>query len=227
MNFTYLWVDILSVLVPFLFSFHPKIQFYKEWKRFIPVCLIVATFFIAWDILYTHLHVWSFNEKYVTGIYIGNLPIEELLFFICIPYACIFSYFVLKQFLSNSLNISKYVVLLFSVLCMSVACFFPFKLYTAATFGLLGIALLFIYFKYKWFDFSKFFIIYIILLIPFFITNGILTGSFIGREIVSYDNNQNLGIRLLTIPFEDIFYGMLLILLNVVGYEFQVQRKGK
>ncbi|MED5256365.1 MAG: lycopene cyclase domain-containing protein, partial [Candidatus Neomarinimicrobiota bacterium] len=60
---------------------------------------------------------------------------------------------------------------------------------------------------------SSFFVSYIFILIPFFIINGILTGSFILDEIVWYNDNYNLGIRIGTIPFEDIFYGFSLLFL--------------
>jgi lycopene cyclase domain-containing protein len=53
------------------------------------------------------------------------------------------------------------------------------------------------------------------MLIPFFIVNGILTGSFIENEVVWYNDFENLGIRLFTIPIEDTVYAFTLILLNL------------
>lgn len=47
---------------------------------------------------------------------------------------------------------------------------------------------------------------YIKHLIPFFVVNGVLTGTGIQGPVVWYDNTHNLEIRLLTIPVEDIGY---------------------
>ena len=55
-----------------------------------------------------------------------------------------------------------------------------------------------------------------ILLIPFFIVNGILTGSFIAEEVVWYNNSENLNIRIFTVPIEDIVYAFSLILSNLI-----------
>ena len=60
---------------------------------------------------------------------------------------------------------------------------------------------------------------YAILLIPFFIVNGILTGTGLSNPVVWYNENEIIGFRLLTIPIEDVFYGFFLILINVFLFE--------
>jgi lycopene cyclase domain-containing protein len=226
-SYTYLLVDAGCVAVPLLFSFYPGLNFYKEWRHFLLPCLVVAALFLAWDILFTSWGVWHFNPRFVVGIFLWGLPIEEYLFFICIPFACVFSYHALitliefkkRQTLINTI----YGLLIFALLL--VASLNIHALYTCTTFVLLSITLAF--FLWRGYSFlPAFFFCYLFILIPFVISNGILTGSFLGREVVSYNDNENLGIRLLTIPVEDVFYGMLLLLLNVFGFEMMRGRKG-
>ena len=68
---------------------------------------------------------------------------------------------------------------------------------------------------------------YFVTLIPFFIVNGLLTGSFIPEEVVYYNDAENLGIRLGTIPIEDAVYGLLMLLMNVTWYEYFKSRHEK
>jgi lycopene cyclase domain-containing protein len=91
-KYTYLIIDFVSVLFPFLLSFDKKVAFYKTWNRLFPAIFIVGVFFVVWDIAFTNLQVWSFNAKYIVGIKFFNLPIEEYLFFLCVPYSCVFIY---------------------------------------------------------------------------------------------------------------------------------------
>ena len=66
---------------------------------------------------------------------------------------------------------------------------------------------------------QKFYITFLVILIPFFIVNGILTGSFIQNEVVWYNNAENLGIRLFTIPIEDSFYAFSMLFSNLILIE--------
>ncbi|HET9486859.1 MAG TPA: lycopene cyclase domain-containing protein, partial [Chryseosolibacter sp.] len=66
---------------------------------------------------------------------------------------------------------------------------------------------------------GRFYFAFGVILIPFFIVNGILTGSFIDEPVVWYNNTENLGIRLGTVPLEDVVYGMLMLLVPITIWE--------
>lgn len=225
--YTYLLINIISISIPFIASFDKRLDFYKQWKYLFPGMLITLAFFISWDVLYTHLGIWGFNSRYLTGINLINLPIEEWLFFITIPYACVFTYtslnfLVKKDYLNRYSKIISW-VLIVSLLLVSIL--YYDRLYTSVTFFLTAIFLILHLYVFKSNYLGRFYFSFIIILIPFFIVNGILTGSFIDGEIVWYNNAMNLGIRMFTIPIEDSIYGMLLILMNITFFEWFKSKK--
>ena len=221
MKLLYLLINFCTVSIPFIFSFHPKIQFYKHFKAFLTANILAAILFIIWDIIFTKLSIWGFNQKYVIGFYLFNLPFEEILFFICIPFSCLFTYYCLNKFyiIKCKKSVQNIFILSLSSLLFIFGIYFFNHLYTSVTFISLAFFLLLLNFVIKVDWLAKIIIIYPILLIPFFIVNGILTGSLIGEPVVWYNNNQNMGIRIFTIPFEDLFYGFELIILNLFLYE--------
>ena len=60
---------------------------------------------------------------------------------------------------------------------------------------------------------------FILIIIPFLIINGALTGLFFDQTVVWYNNKEILGLRIFTIPVEDAFYAHQLILLNLMFYK--------
>ena len=225
---TYLLVDAGCIVFPFACSFHPKIRFDTQWKYFLPSCLVTALLFLVWDYFFTSLQIWSFNPKYILGVFLFHLPIEECLFFICVPYACVFTYYSVTLFLnlSNSERFANYICWAM-VLCLVTAGLLNLpKLYTSITFlSLAGLLLLLLIVRVHFL--APFLVSYLIILIPFFISNGILTGTGLKDPVVLYNNIYNLGIRMFTIPLEDTFYGMLLILMNIAGFEYLRKTKAK
>lgn len=97
-HFVYFLVLAGVIIFPLLFSFTRKFYFIRHLKKFVLASIPVALFFIVWDIFFTSQNVWWFNEDYITGFKIFNLPIEEILFFFVIPYACVFTFFNIVQF---------------------------------------------------------------------------------------------------------------------------------
>ncbi len=222
MSYTYLLINLCSVAVPLAFSFEGRLQFYTKWKALFPALLLPAVLFLIWDSIFTTQGIWGFNEQYVTGIRAFNLPIEEVLFFICIPYCSVFTYEVLNYFIKkdpleffarHAATILVYVLVALAIRYSDRAYTFYTSIFTAA-FLLLHLKVLK---KTYW---GRLVLAYLVILLPFFIVNGILTGTGLEEPVVWYNDNENMGVRLFTIPVEDTIYGFLLIGLNITLYEF-------
>lgn len=214
----YLVLNIASFFVPFLYSFENRMKYIRRWKAVFSAILLTAIFFIVWDVIFTKIGVWSFNPRYHAGIEFFDLPIEEWLFFVCIPYASLFIHFAFHYFFPNVALSDKTVKTIYwivIVVLIPTIAFHYDKLYTAVNYIVLVLLLTYTVFKVPTI-LNTFFITFLIVLIPFSIVNGILTGSFIEEPVVMYNNAENLGIRLGTIPIEDIGYAFSMLLMSLV-----------
>ena len=220
MKFTYFLIDLFSVLVPFVFSFHPRLKFYKYWAVLFPAIILTGGVFIDWDMYFTHLKICGFNLEYLTGTHIGNLPIEEVLFFLCIPYSCIFTHACMNVMIKRTISKRKQLIVSLALIALSVFMVFRFHSlnYTGYTFVVLALLLFTVQFILKANWLSRFYITYFLLLLPFLIVNGLLTDTGLNRPVVWYNQAHIIGLRILTIPVEYIFYGIDLILLNILIY---------
>jgi lycopene cyclase domain-containing protein len=167
----------------------------------------MASLFLLWDAWFTHIGVWQFNHEYVLGPHIFNMPFEEYLFFFCIPYACVFTHEALKFYIPYTIFDSrgKSIGLTISFVIITLGCVLFYLSYIKKT-RILG----------------RFFFTYFITLIPFLLVNGFLTSM----PVLIYDDTENLGVRVGTIPLDDFFYWMLLLLGNVILFD-RFKKKGK
>ncbi|MBE0662450.1 MAG: lycopene cyclase domain-containing protein [Bacteroidales bacterium] len=216
MDRLYLYINIFTIAAPLLLSFDKKVAFYKDWKYLFPAILIMAVVFIGKDAIFASLGIWGFNDEYLIGVRMLGLPIEEWMFFITVPYACVFIYACLVAYLKVDplKNIHRPFLFILSITLLLVGIIYFNRLYTSIIF--IATALLILYNLYRrqpWL--SMFLLSYFVSIIPFFLVNGILTGSFIESPVVWYDPSQNLGIRLFTIPIEDTIYNLMMLMMTV------------
>ncbi|MBN2745794.1 MAG: lycopene cyclase domain-containing protein [Bacteroidales bacterium] len=217
-----------SISVPLLLSFDKKLQFFRSWKFVFPAILIVAAIYIFFDVLLTKNFVWGFNPQYHSTNVIFGLPIEEWLFFVVIPYASLFLhysfvlYFPQIKLSNRTTQIITKALIIGMAVSMAMSFDKTYTLYITATMLvtlLVGVA-------EKSELLNRFYITFLLILIPFIIVNGILTGSFIEGEVVWYNSAENLGKRFFTIPIEDFLYAFSMIFLSLILTE-TFKTKGK
>jgi len=221
-KYLYAFLLLASIAIPVLRSFETRIGFYRKWPALFAGIVVMMLVFIPWDIAFTARGVWSFNHSYVLGLNVFGLPVEEWLFFVVIPYCIVFTYEVLKYFFPRFVfpKAALGLTIALGILFLLIAVFNTGRIYTFVVMALTGILALvqpLIHTHKTWL--SHFFLTYLVALIPFFLVNGVLTGMFTEMPVVRYDDMENLGIRIFTIPAEDSVYlmGMMFITHMVYG----------
>lgn len=209
---------VLSGIVPLAASFDKNMQLHKKWKTIFPSMLVVALFYIVADIYLTREAVWGFNPSYHLGITSFGLPLEEWLFFVIIPYACLFVHYTIIHYLPDAKiphKSGRIITVSLAVMFVGFALLNASKMYTLYASILTATALILSLFDKKE-SVNRLYISYVVMVIPFLIVNGILTGSFLGKTVVWYNPEEIFGLRVLTIPVEDFAYGFSLVLFNLL-----------
>ncbi len=213
---------LASIAGPLFLSFDKKVAYFKNWKHLFPAILFSAVIFIVKDILFAQNNVWSFNPIYTGTLYWYGLPLEEWLFFIVIPYCCIFIYEVLNAYFPTNRLISTAPLLAdgLGLLLVFSGIFFLPKWYTGGYFIFTGLSLLVINRWKKPGFMANFFRAYAVALIPFLIVNGVLTAM----PVVEYNSNHILNLRIYTIPVEDTVYCLSMLLIPSAIFEYLKSR---
>jgi len=224
-SWTYFLILGASLAYPLAQSFEKRVFMYRKMKYIFPGIIATGIIFIIWDYFFTSKGVWGFNHSYTRELYIAGLPVEEWLFFLVIPYCVFFVHEVLRLFVRRFYfpGTAKIVII---VLLMAGLISLPFiytrtYTFTAVAFVIPFLALQLLLKTWKtWF--SGFMITYLVALVPFIIVNGLLTSI----PVVWYNNLENLGIRITTIPLEDFIYLLGMLLPAFTSYQYLLHRFG-
>jgi len=218
--YMYLFVLLGSLIIPLIYTAFVN-DVIKRWWSFAISTSIVAMVFLAWDYMFTTAGVWGFNSEYCLGYNLLGMPIEEWLFFIFIPFVSIFTHLILSSELPNfklQERTSRVVSIALIISTSSVLALNLDKLYTSINALVLLITLVLgsIFYPKK---LQRFYMSFLVLIFPFLLVNGILTGMFTSEPVVWYNDLHNLQIRILTIPIEDFGYAFSMLFCNLMIFE--------
>jgi len=225
MSLTYLLINFAIISVPLCYTRYKRIAYYRQLTAVGFSILVVSSCYLIWDIFVTARGEWGFNSRYLTGIKIINLPLEEILFFITVPYSCLFIYEAILQTTKNSdFKIPNSAIIAVIVLLTAASLVFYRQGYTmkalASCAVFLGATLpldrSLIRSKQYWLWLA-------VCYIPFLIFNSVLTAL----PVVQYNSAAIWGIRVGTIPVEDFFYNYSMLSFYVLFYRMMRNKTAK
>lgn len=220
---TYLLINIAIISFPLILSFDKNLKFYKKVPFVLQSIAFISTAYIIWDVIAAKRGDWTFNPEHLIGFYILGLPLEEILFFITVPYACIFIYetvsFYVKE-LKFNFNYKLFLIPAFLLIILGIIFYdqnytFTVSIFAAAFF--IGAIL----FKSPILLSRNFWITILIGFIPFLVVNYFLTSI----PVVTYNEVAFSGKRFITIPYEDFLYSFSMLSLWILFYELAKEKK--
>jgi lycopene cyclase domain-containing protein len=197
-------LEIISF--PLIFSFERRrIKFYTRIRPILVSMFLVGMFFVGWDAFATFRGHWSFNPAYVNETQILGLPIEEILFFVTVPYSCLFVFESILQLIGDKKMFSpkKRVFSIIGSLIMFSAFGFYNKEYTFLAILSVGLSVLIVSLvDVKLFSSRLYWIYTVLTIVLFLIFNYLLTST----PVVQYSSAAITGFRVTTIPIEDFLF---------------------
>jgi len=223
-NLTYLLLLLLYLVIPMLLSTQKKVRFVFRLRYLLPASIFAGGIFVMWDKRFTEMGIWNFNADYLTGIELLKLPIEEWLSFLIIPLSSVYIYEWLKIKFEKFEHPNAFVILSLILFAISgiVAYSFRKNMFTFFTFFLTAIYLGYTVFRNRFKKhYTKFYLAFVITLIPFIIISGILNSL----PVVIYNSDHIIGAGIFGVPIEKLGFLFLLLLINTTIYEYLNERQ--
>jgi lycopene cyclase domain-containing protein len=216
MSLTYLALNLFIIAVPLWYTADKRTAYYRQLPAVGFSIAVVSTCYLVWDILVTARGEWSFNSRYLTGVQIFNIPLEEILFFITVPYSCLFIYeVVLYATRASSFRLPVTVVIGLIVVLMAASLAVYPQGYTAKALASCGFFLIIVLlFERPLIKSKQYWMWLAICYVPFLIINTVLTAL----PVVEYNSKAIWGWRVGTIPVEDFFYNYAMLSFYLLVY---------
>lgn len=214
----YLLINILVLLVPLAFSFDRRVGFFRQWRAALPAIMLVSAFYIFEDVLAAKKGSWWFAPERVGEARLLGLPVGEWLFFLTVPYGCIFIYACMRVYVRERVfHFPRAACFAAAAAAAVSAWIFREQDYTRIVLGVFAVtAAVLGTLGYHLISSRHFWTAMGISYVMFFIVNGVLTGV----PVVLYSPEAIWGVRLITIPLEDVFYNFSMLSWNFLVFRF-------
>lgn len=222
-KYTFLLIDVLIFFVPMFLMLDKRFESKRTFNQLVPALLLMAALFTVWDLAFSHSLIRTFNPNYVIGFYFLGIPFEEYLLFLLTPFAVTVMYEYMTIVVPERMrqqNGNSFAMVL-AVLFLFLAMAFRQHLYTFYTCLFSSLLLQFnVYFLKSQF-LGRYFFVFAVALVPAMLIHGVLTS----HPVIQYSHTGISGIKLGTIPFEDIV--LLLLQTLLVLTIFDGYKRGK
>jgi lycopene cyclase domain-containing protein len=231
MNALYLLFNAAVLAGPLALSFDRRVGFYRHWPKVGVSIVTVGLVYVLWDIAVTRAGHWWFNPDFTGALRIAGLPLGEILFFITVPYACLFVYEVIGAYFGErtgtNTRLVRFICTVLATGAIVVAVVFRGQGYTALV--MVSVAVMLVVSSILdpkiWLS-SHTFVYFGFSLVLFLIANSVLTAV----PIVGYGEEAIWGARVITIPLEDFFYnagmlGLYLLVYRLAGRVIATRRR--
>lgn len=95
MRLLYLGVMAACLLATLPLELVLHVRVYARWRRLLLTLLPVLAVFLTWDAAAVAAGQWSY--RHLLGWHVGNLPIEEIVFFLVIPICTVLTFEAVRR----------------------------------------------------------------------------------------------------------------------------------
>jgi lycopene cyclase domain-containing protein len=213
----YSLIALAVIAGPLALSFDDKVHFFSHAPAAALALVVTGVLYLFWDSLVVLRGDWTFNPEFTGEFRIFRLPVGEILFFVAVPYSCLFLFEVVKAYFPGTDLVTVNPSFLFAGALVFVVAAWLFRTRGYTLLALASVALFLSTLALTHPSLvgrTEFWIWFGICFVAFAAVNGLYTAL----PTIFYNPKAIWGIKVGTIPLEDFFYNLSYLGLTLCFY---------
>lgn len=214
---------LLAIFVPVaLISFLTPFSKFRRYKPLLISISVVAPIYILWDQLAVVFGTWSFDSAHVTGVYFFHLPVEEVSFFLVVPFSTMLIYEAIKRYIRGRFMPGKVTIIasIFASLLIILGVLNLSRSYTSvASFFAAGSIVTGLGIDRQLMVKKSLWLYMAISYVPFIFFDHLM----VTLPVFTYGKGAIIGLRIANIPVEEFEYVFSLLMFYVIFYDLSAR----